>query len=135
MQRAARYFLALVGLAYGGLAAWCVILPDETAASVGFSLVGGSGRSEYLVVYGGLQTALGLVFLRPLLRPEDTTTALRLCVVVHACLVLFRTAGFVYLREIGTTTYVLAATEWLILLASLGLAWRQPCRGPGASAT
>lgn len=134
VQQLARYFLAVVGLAYLGLAAWCVVLPEETAAAVGFTLVGGSGRSEYLVVYGGLQTALGLVFLRPLFRPADATTALRLCAVVHGCLVLFRTAGFLYLPEIGTTTYSLAATEWAILLAALALACRQPCRRPAEAA-
>lgn len=65
-----RAFLAFVCAAYVLLAVWCAVLPSQTANSVGFTLRAGSGQSEYLVIYGGLQLALGLVFLWPLLHRE-----------------------------------------------------------------
>jgi hypothetical protein len=49
----ARIFLAIVGAAYILLAAWW------------------SGRSEFLTVYGGLELARGITFLRPQYFPAD----------------------------------------------------------------
>lgn len=116
-----RVFLAVVGAAYLALAGWCVAQPTRTANSVGFELLGGSGRSEYFVVYGGLQLGLGLIFLWPLAQPHVERFSLTSCLVIHLCLVIMRCISFGVFSGIGTTTYFLAATEWLILLASV---WR-----------
>ncbi|MGZ0172316.1 MAG: DUF4345 family protein [Planctomycetales bacterium] len=120
----ARAFLAVVGAAYIFLAIWCAAQPDATAKSVGFDLIPGSGQSEYFVVYGGLELALGIAFLWPLRRKEDTVGALRLCCLIHSCLVVFRTVSLIKFSDIGQTTYVLAAVEWLILLSTLFIAWK-----------
>ena len=111
-------FLAGVGLAYIGLALWCSLQPEKTAKAVGFTLSPGSGQSEFLGVYGGLELALGLIFLWPLYRPEDYAFPLFVCLVVHACLVLFRTVSFFLYGGIESTTYSLAAVEWAIFLGS-----------------
>lgn len=118
----ARTFLAVVGATYIFLAIWCAAQPDATARSVGFKLISGSGQSEYFVVYGGLELALGIAFIWPLRRKEDTVGALRLCCLVHSCLVVFRTVSFFQFSDIGRTTYVLAAVECLILVATLFIA-------------
>ena len=115
-----RVFLAMTGLIYLLLAIWCSYDPVSTSRSVGFSLQAGSGRSEFLVVYGGLELALGLIFLWPLWQREVTRFALVVCVIVHGCLVLFRSISFFVFTGIGSTTYSLAAGEWLIFLISLG---------------
>ena len=115
----ARGFLAVVGAAYVALAIWCAALPETTSRAVGFTLQPGSGQSEYYVVYGGLQLALGIAFLWPLRRREDTDFALRLCCLIHSCLVTFRAASLLRFSDIGTTTYALAATEWLILIGAV----------------
>ena len=120
----ARPFLAVVGAAYIFLAIWCAAQPDATAKSVGFDLIPGSGQSEYFVVYGGLELALGIAFLWPLRREEDTVGALRLCCLIHSCLVVFRTVSLIKFSDIGQTTYVLAAVEWLILLSTFFIAWK-----------
>ncbi|MFO0867264.1 MAG: hypothetical protein U0744_21940, partial [Gemmataceae bacterium] len=101
----ARIFLAVVGAAYLLLAAWCAILPRSTSRSVGFDLQPGSGQSEYFVVYGGLQAALGLIFFAPLLRFEYTLPALEACLLIHALLVLMRTTSFFLYPGIDSTTY------------------------------
>tara|TARA_R110002072_G_scaffold302999_3_gene491109 strand:- start:39743 stop:40144 length:402 start_codon:yes stop_codon:yes gene_type:complete len=118
----ARIFLAVVGAAYIALAIWCAARPDATANAVGFELISGSGQSEFFVVYGGLELALGIAFLWPLRRAEDTVGALRLCCLVHSCLVVFRTVSFFQFSGISTTTYALATVEWLILLGTLFIA-------------
>ena len=115
----ARGFLALVGAAYVALAIWCAAWPESTSQAVGFTLQAGSGQSEYYVVYGGLQLALGIAFLWPLRRREDTEFALRLCCLIHSCLVVFRAASLLRFADIGTTTYALAVTEWMILIGAI----------------
>ena len=115
-----RVWLALVGGLYLMLAVWCAITPTSTSQSVGFRLEGGSGQSEFLVVYGGLELALGLIFLWPLWQVAVTQYALTVCVIVHGCLVIFRCASFFLFEGIGATTYSLAIGEWLIFLISLG---------------
>ena len=116
-----RIFLAVVGLAYVILAGWCALRPDETSKSVGYLLSPGSGQSEFLTVYGGIDLALGLAFLWPVLRSSDLSYPLFFCLLVHACIVAFRTAGFFLYGGVGTVTYALAATEWVILIGAATL--------------
>ena len=117
----ARFFLAFVGFAYIGLGVWCAVAPQKTSKAVGFALQRGQGQSEFLTVYGGLEVALGLLFLWPLYRSEEVAFPLLACLVVHACLVLFRTAGFFIYTGFETTTYVLASIEWIICLGAAAL--------------
>lgn len=117
--------MAIVGLAYLFLAGWCAFKPDQTSASVGFTLQKGSGQSEFLTIYGGLEFALGVVFLLPLIRPANTSFALALCLWIHACLVFFRSSGFVMFKEIPTMTYALASVEWIIFLGSTWIWWTE----------
>lgn len=117
----ARGFLALVGLTYWALAVWCAVLPATTSASVGFDLRPGAGQSEFLTVYGGLEFGLGLVFLWPLWKPENTRFALTVCLAIHASLVVFRSASFLLYTGIPSMTYGLAAGEWVLMLSSAAL--------------
>ncbi len=120
-----RIFLGIVGAAYFLLAGWCSIMPDKTSRAVGFTLQPGSGQSEFLTVYGGLELALGIAFLWPLYRPTEVAFPLFLCLLIHGCLVAFRTVGFVFYSGIPTTTYALAATEWIIFIGAAILFWRK----------
>lgn len=121
----ARIFLAIVGAAYILLAGWCSIMPDRSSKAVGFSLQPGSGQSEFLTVYGGLELAIGIAFLWPLYRPAEIAFPLFLCLMIHGCLVAFRTASFVLYSGISTTTFALAATEWIIFIGAAILYWRK----------
>ena len=119
-----KMLLTVVGAAYLGLAIWCVANPEGTAKAVGFQLEGGSGKSEYLTVYGGLQLALGLLFLQVWFRPAKTSAMVELCLVVHACLVLARGFSLLTVPGIASLTKGLAAGEWAILIWSLFTWWR-----------
>lgn len=122
----ARIFLGIVGAAYLALSVWCSLMPSTTSKAVGFDLKPGAGQSEYLVIYGGLQLALACIFLWPLYRSQDLTICLAACLLVHACLVLFRTIGFFIFTGIGMTTYALAIVEWVIFLVATWLWWTLP---------
>jgi FtsH-binding integral membrane protein len=115
----AKGFLAIVGLMYLALAIWCSVAPAITSNKVGFELKPGSGQSEFLVIYGGLELGLCLIFLVPLVREEYLASSLLACVLIHACLVAFRTASLFLYSDISSMTYKLAIGEWIILIAAL----------------
>jgi hypothetical protein len=119
-----RIFLALVGLVYVALAVWCSLAPGKTSKAVGFELRPGAGDSEFLTVYGGLELALGIVFLWPLFRPDETAWPLFVCLLLHGCLVAFRSAGFLMYQGIPSMTINLAISEWVIFLTTAVLWWR-----------
>lgn len=118
-----RIFLAAVGVAYLFLAGWCSVLPARTSESVGYQLKPGSGQSEYLVIYGGLELALGIIFLWPLYDSSTVPFALLTCLILHACIVLFRMISLCLYSGIGMTTFVLAVVEWIILICTALLFW------------
>ena len=120
----AQRFLATIGVLYIGLGIWCTLAPVETSQAVGFLLQAGKGQSEFLTVYGGLEVGLGLLFVRPLFRRDEVAFTLWTCMVLHACIVAFRAAGFFLYSGLAATTYVLAAIEWAIFLGALWL-WRR----------
>lgn len=120
----ARVFITFVGLAYIGLAAWCVYSPLQTSASVGFSIQPGSGQSEFFTVYGGLQFALGAFFLLPLIRFSELHRTIFVCLWIHGCLVIFRTISFCLFKDIPSMTCLLAAVEWIIFLGAACCAWK-----------
>ena len=85
----------------------------------------GSGQSEFLTVYGGLQFALGAFFLLPIIRPTELNRALFLCLWIHGCLVVFRTISFCLFGEIPPMTFSLAAVEWIIFLGAALCVWKK----------
>ena len=43
-------------------AVWCTVASDSTSTNLGYRVLSAGGRSEYLVIYGGLQVGLALMF-------------------------------------------------------------------------
>lgn len=120
-----RIFLTVIGVTYLYLAGWCSLMPAQTSQLVGFDLKPGSGQSEFLVIYGGLEMALAVVFLLPLIRPKQLESSLLVCLIVHACLVLFRSVSFFLYSDISPMTKKLAFYEWLIFLVAAVLIWKE----------
>ncbi len=120
---AAKIYLIVVSVLYLGLAIWCTVSPKVTSEKVGFELIGGSGKSEFMTVYGGLEFGLALVLLSTLWRSEMISWGVLACVLIHGSLVLFRSLSFIAFSEIGGMTYKLAIGEWVIFLLGLALLW------------
>ena len=123
-QIAIKTFLTMVGVTYLCLAVWCALQPVGTSQAIGFQIASGSGHSEYLTVYGGLQFGLGLLFLWPLIRNAYVESTLRLCLVIHGSIVGFRTLSFGIYQDIHPVTIYLAVGEWcLFILSVLAVGW------------
>lgn len=120
-----KLFLAAIGFLYLYLSIWCATSQDVTSQKVGLTRQAGLGESEYLTIYGGLQLALAAMFVYPLLRESALENMLLCCVIVHACLVLFRTIAFFQYSDFTRMTYQLASAEWAILLVSIFMYWWQ----------
>lgn len=120
-----KLFLAVVGVLYVALGVWCALLPESTSRAVGYALAPGSGQSEFLAVYGGLEVGLGVLFLVPLRRADVVRPVLLACALVHGGIVAFRTIGFLTLHGIAPMTYGFAALEWAILIGAVLLARRR----------
>ncbi|MBX3434682.1 MAG: hypothetical protein KF847_15290 [Pirellulales bacterium] len=110
--------LTTLGACYLALGAWCAAAPDSTAASVGFSLTGGSGRSEWITVYGGLQAGLGAAMILCGLTPSLRLGGLAFAAIFSTSLVLFRVPTLAAF-SVAKLTYLFATIEvvsaaWLI---------------------
>jgi hypothetical protein len=116
-----KIYLTIIGLLYAALAIWCSVAPETTSQKVGFKLEGGSGQSEFLTVYGGLEFGLALILLLPWVKPDSIETCMLACLLVHAALVVFRTLGFFMFTGLESMTWKLAAGEWVILLSGLAI--------------
>lgn len=120
MLNAYLYFNAAL---YALLAAWCTLMPGQTAAAVGFQVLDKSGQSEYLVIYGGLQ--LGMAFLFAYFaRTEQPRNGLVLSLAFYVPIVIYRAFTMASLWPVGPTTFALAVLEWLLLGAAVVL-WRR----------
>ncbi len=118
----AKIYLIIVALLYISLAIWCTVAPRMTSEKVGFQLIGGSGQSEFLTVYGGLEIGVALVLLYfALFRPDTIRDGVLVCVLIHGSLVVFRSVSLFAFEGIGSFTYRLAIGEWAIFLLGLAI--------------
>lgn len=114
----AKFFVGLIGLMYLGLALWCSVQPDVTSKKVGLERLGGSGQSEFLTVYGGLEFGIAILLIASLFRSHTLVYGLWAILLIHVSLVIFRTISFFLYSGIESFTYRLAVAEWIIFLAS-----------------
>jgi hypothetical protein len=93
MASAYLYFNAALYLLF---ALWCTVAPLSTAANLGYASLTRGGHCEYLVIYGGVQVGLALLFC--LLARDSTTVRLGLLVSIalYAPIVFYR--GITVLR-------------------------------------
>jgi len=116
--------LRIIGVVYIILGVWCSLLPDQTSQSVGFELINGSGMSEYITVYGGLEVGLGLAMLITSFVARLRLGGLAFTFILSACLPLFRVPT-ILVFDVQSTTYALMAVE-IAFAILLGLAlWRE----------
>lgn len=114
-----KIYLSIVAVLYLALAGWCTLQPEVTSSKVGFELTGGSGQSEFMTVYGGLEFGLAAVLFASMLRTNTVRFGVEACVLIHVSLVVFRTLSFFVFDQIDGFTYRLAIGEWVIALLGI----------------
>ena len=116
-------YLYLNAVVYLLFAVWCTFAPARTATAVGYATLTRSGQTEYLTIYGGLQLGLAVLFAW-FAWTQQMRTGLVLAMALYVPIVLYRSVGLVRWWPVETTTLLLAATEWLMLVAALWLWWQ-----------
>ena len=121
----AKTFLILNGVLYVGLGLWCTLLPMKTSSAIGFGLPNDSAKSEYLVVYGGLELAMGAFFLLCAFRANLTEAGLWFALLTYGCLMVYRWATIVALKDLSAFIYTIVVVETVMALAAAWLVWRR----------
>jgi hypothetical protein len=101
-------------------AVWCLLKTTATAEFAGLGFLNGSGRSEYLTVYVGLEAGLAVFFALTALKPEYRELGILFSLALYVGVVLVRTITLFTISSIGMGTYIIAGLEWvLLIIASL----------------
>jgi hypothetical protein len=117
---AALYLYANAAL-YVLFALWCTLAPQRTALSIGYTTLSAGGRSEYLVVYGGLQAGLAVMFWLLAQDPARHRLGIVLSIAVYAPIVLYRCVTLARFWPVPSLTVATAALEALLLVAALSI--------------
>jgi hypothetical protein len=105
----------LILVAYGMA---CAMNPALPASLIGLELGEAGARVEFVAMYGGLQTAMGLFFLHAGLRPRRQQLGLQCLALFLGSLGAARLAGmFVY----GPDSYNVGAVCFELIAAALAL--------------
>ncbi|MFT5042465.1 MAG: hypothetical protein ACI8TX_003452 [Hyphomicrobiaceae bacterium] len=120
-----RYFLMFSAAVWGGYGLYCWISPEAVMEFAGISALTPTGRTEIRAMYGGLQTALGVVALSAVIRPAlaPTTTAFLGAMTLGlagARLHGLAVDGGLSEYTIGGLVFELGATTWAYLALRAG---------------
>lgn len=115
------FYLYLNAALYALFAAWCTLRPADTARAIGFEQLSNSGRSEYLVIYGGLQLGLAMVFWMFARSPQLRYQGLLLSVLIYVPLVVYRTITVLSFQPVKPITLMTFALEASLLAGAVAL--------------
>jgi len=116
-------YLYLNSALYGLFAAWCTLRWRQTAASLGYGTLNGSGSSEYLVIYGGLQWGLAAMFFMLARQEAADRHALSVALGIYIPIVIYRVATVWQFWPVAPLTLAVAALEVALLAAGAVLWW------------
>ena len=133
---AARIFLGLMALLFVGYGLVCLASPGVPAEAAGLEMLSGDGAAEMRAMYGGLQTAVGMLALAAVLREELQRPVLFFLAFVLFGLASGRMVGAIADSAAGLTSYtwgalVFEAVSFGVAMALLG---RSASAGDGAGA-
>ena len=100
----------------------CTLKYTDTAQSLGYTQLANAGRSEYLVIYGGLQAGLAVFFALAARDPSWRSAGLALALSLYVPIVLYRWITIARFAPGGLTMGV-AALETVLLVWGLVVAW------------
>lgn len=106
---------------YAAFALWITISPWKTSVSIGYEALSASGRSEYLVVYGGLQLGLAAFFALLAVDSEAHRMGLLFSICLYVPIVLYRLITVGRFWPVASTTLIVGALEIILLVAAIAL--------------
>ena len=110
---------------YALFAAWCTVAPSSTATNLGYLTLSSGGRSEYLVIYGGIQVGLAILFALLARQPEYWRLGMMISIGLYAPIVLYRAVTVAKNWPVGTLTASTGVLEAVLLAAALLIYFRK----------
>lgn len=117
--RMAMGYLYLNAFLYLLFALWCTASPSSTALKLGYSALSGGGQSEYLVVYGGLQLGLAILFYLLARNMAHVRLGVSVALGLYAPIVIYRLITVLNHWPVGSTTLGTAVLEVALLAGAL----------------
>jgi len=105
MVMATKIFLALNALAFIGYGLVCLVQPSVVADAAGLQVLNADGSTELRAMYGGLQTAVGMLALAGLLRVEMRQGVLLVLAFLFFGLASARALGVLMDSGVGSYTW------------------------------
>jgi hypothetical protein len=109
---------------YALFAAWCTMAPASTSTNLGYLSLSAGGRSEYLVIYGGIQVGLAILFGLLARQPDYWRLGMQISLALYAPIVCYRVVTVARNWPVGGLTAGTAVLEILLLAAALVIYWR-----------
>lgn len=101
------FLYRLFGCLYLVSGLWCAFQSELAAKFLGFELLTGLGRSEFLSVYGGLQLGIGAAMLVSSFKAEYLEASVYFSAIFSTFLAVFRMASFVIFGIIDEFIFML----------------------------
>jgi hypothetical protein len=120
----ATLYLAINASLYLSLAIWMTVDPWKTATAVGYKSLSAGGRSEFLVIYGGLQLGLALFYGITAATPALHRFGIVFSLCLYAPLVVYRTITLIRFLPSRRATWAVSALELALLLGAIGIAFQ-----------
>lgn len=115
----AKFYLLFNAVLYAAFVAWCTLKWGQTSLASGYLSLSNGGRSEYLVIYGGLQLGLAAFYAYTALQPQYQYIGIVFSLFIYAAIVLYRITTIGLYWPVGTVTLWFAGLELLLLLAAI----------------
>lgn len=129
---ATKIFLGLNALLFIGYGLWCLAWPSVVADQTGMALTTGVASAEVRAMYGGLQTAIGLLALLGLLRPGTQAAVLLALGFLFVGLASGRAIGIAAVPDAGIYNSAALIFEALFGVLALVLLSRNAAAQPAA---
>jgi hypothetical protein len=110
-------YLYLNAALYAGFAAWCTLSAAKTSENLGYLALSQGGRSEYLVIYGGLQWGLAAMFYLLAGHADLRRTGLAFAVSLYTPIVVYRVVTVVRYWPVAPLTLATGCLELGLLVA------------------
>jgi hypothetical protein len=114
-------YLYLNAILYVLFAAGCSIAPGSTSSSIGFLDLSSGGKSEYLVVYGGLQLGLAIAFWLLARDSAYWKIGMLLSIALYAPIVVYRLITVARYWPVPSLTLATGTLELGLLIAALAI--------------
>ena len=117
--RMAMGYLYLNAFLYLLFALWCTALPSNTALNIGYLALSSGGQSEYLVVYGGLQLGLAILFYLLARNMAHVRLGVTVALGLYGPVVIYRVVTVLSHSPVGGVTLGTAVLEFALLAGAI----------------